>query len=240
MKYQRVLYTKNFTAELKAKLRILSYDKRRSLKGNVYYVSFASDTDIKFADRACKRLHNVTLKPFRSRSSAKAQCEHQFKVYNNEKSFASSSIPSSSSLPMHCLAPPRRLTFLSDNNSSFNTKQSDSLTYPDKTLQERAMRVLGPCIESKRSKISLSSFHLLNLIHHASIIELVGRDEISNRNEKQQLIDNVKLCLNIMKAARKAANNLSQLYSKNSIFKSEQKKNDVCLLLIENRAWNRL
>ena len=231
MKYQRVLYMKNFTSELNAKLRILSYDKRQSLKGNVYYVSFASDIDIKFADRACKRLHNVTLKPFRPRSSAKTQCEHQFKVYNNEKSLASSSIPSSSSLPIHCLSPPRRLTFLSNNKSSFNTRQSDSSRHPDETLEERAMRVLAPGIESRRSKISLSSFQLLNLIRLASDIDLVGSEETSNRNEKQQLIDNVKSCLNIMRAALQAANNLSQLYSKNSTFKSEKKKNDVCLLL---------
>ncbi|CAF1657314.1 unnamed protein product, partial [Adineta ricciae] len=52
-----------------SKLRIVSYDKRRSLKGNVYYVRFASDADIAFADRICKRLQNVTMKPFQSRST---------------------------------------------------------------------------------------------------------------------------------------------------------------------------
>ncbi|CAF1513575.1 unnamed protein product [Adineta ricciae] len=69
MKYQRVLYTNKFSSELKSKLRIVSYDKRRSLKGNVYYVRFASDADIAFADRICKRLQNVTMKPFQSRST---------------------------------------------------------------------------------------------------------------------------------------------------------------------------
>ena len=36
MKYQRVLYTRTLTPELKSKLRIISNDKRRSLKGGPY------------------------------------------------------------------------------------------------------------------------------------------------------------------------------------------------------------
>ncbi|CAM4845524.1 unnamed protein product, partial [Rotaria magnacalcarata] len=173
------------------KLRIVSYDKRRSLKGNVYYVSFASDADIKFADRACKRLHNVTLKPFQVRSCEKTQCQDRFSKCNNEKRLSSSFIPSSSSSsssssPISFLSPPTVLTFFRDSNSSFVTSQSDSSRRIDETLEERAMRVLGSCIET------------------------------SNRNEKQQVIENVKSCLQAMKTARQAADNLCQLYSRGS------------------------
>lgn len=86
MKYQRVLYTKNFSAELKSKLRIASYHKRRSVKGNVYYVNFACDADITYADRICKRIRNVTMKPFQSRSVDDIQYQHRSKRCDQEKS----------------------------------------------------------------------------------------------------------------------------------------------------------
>ena len=92
MKYQRVLYTKKLTAELKSKLRIASYNKRRSLKGNVYYVNFASDVDIGYADRISKHLRNITLKPFQPRSASATQRENQY-----QERRASSSITTSSS-----------------------------------------------------------------------------------------------------------------------------------------------
>ena len=91
MKYQRVLYTNKFSAELKSKLRIVSYDKRRSLKGNVYYVGFASDADIAYADRICKRLQNVTMKPFQSLSSREIECEHRTERYEHADTHSSAS-----------------------------------------------------------------------------------------------------------------------------------------------------
>ena len=153
MKYQRVLYTKKFTSELKTKLRIVSYEKRRSLKGNVYYVSFASDSDIKFADRACKRLQNVTLKPFQPRSCAQARCEHQFSPCKNDTR------PSSlSSSPISFRSPPTTLTFLSDSSSSFTTSPSDFSRRTNETLEVRAMRILSSCIETDKSDKKLAIF----------------------------------------------------------------------------------
>ncbi|CAF1131153.1 unnamed protein product [Adineta ricciae] len=89
MKYQRVLYTNKFSAELKSKLRIVSYEKRRSLKGNVYYVSFASDADITYAGRICKRLRNVTMKPFQSRSADEIQYQCRSKRCDEKKTHVS-------------------------------------------------------------------------------------------------------------------------------------------------------
>jgi hypothetical protein len=118
MKYQRVLYTKKLTTELKSKLRIVSYDKRRSLKGNVYYVSFASDLDAKYADRISKRLRNITLKPFQPRCSSELQLESGTKTFEHHDNLGSSSVllTSSSSSSSISLLP----TSETSNSVSFN------------------------------------------------------------------------------------------------------------------------
>lgn len=100
MKYQRVSYTKKLTTDLKSKLRIVFYEKRQSLKGNVYYVSFASDLDAKYADRISKRLRNITRKPFQPRSSTEVDHESATKTSEQQDNSGSSSVllvPSSSS-----------------------------------------------------------------------------------------------------------------------------------------------
>lgn len=96
MKYHRVLYTHQLTPELKSKLRIISYNKRRSLKGNVYYVTFGSDEDMKYADRISRRLRNITLKPFHSRSVLEDQSVACMENSSNHSSSSSSEISSSS------------------------------------------------------------------------------------------------------------------------------------------------
>jgi hypothetical protein len=137
MKYQRVLYTNKFSTELKSKLRIVSYDKRRSLKGNVYYVSFASDVDIEYADRTCKRLRDVTLKPFQSRSSNETEHERRSSRFNQEKTHASSSSSS-----MCSRSPSFNLTNVPIDNSSYVTTESNSLRRDSESVEERTTRIL--------------------------------------------------------------------------------------------------
>jgi hypothetical protein len=64
MKYKRVLYSNNFTKEIRNRLRIIKFDKVKSKKNNVFYVYFASESDAEYAMKACKQLQNVTIKPF--------------------------------------------------------------------------------------------------------------------------------------------------------------------------------
>lgn len=118
MKYQRVLYTHTLTPELKSKLRIISYNKRRSLKENVYYVSFASDGDMKYADRISRHLRNITLKPFQSHRIFEEQRETDAKNGNRQESSAPSPgshqlLPSSPSLLSNsCTVPVSNLVSL--------------------------------------------------------------------------------------------------------------------------------
>jgi hypothetical protein len=165
MKYQRVLYTKKLTLELKSKLRIVSCHRCRSLKGNVYYVSFASDLDTKYADRISKHLRNVTLKPFQPRRVSESQCESCIKTSDHRESLAFSSVSLSSS----------------------SLSSSISLT-------------------STRETSNLVSFNLY--------INLIEMYVSSNIKAKEQLINDVQLCLNAIEIARRAANEFCQLYSK--------------------------
>ncbi|CAF1542310.1 unnamed protein product, partial [Rotaria sordida] len=116
----------------------MSYDKRRSLKGNVYYVSFASDADIAYADRISKRLRNITLKPFQPRYASEVQRESSIKICNHQESVVLSS-------------------------------------------------------GSPPSLSSISTLHTSNLA-------------------KEQLINDVQLCLNSIKMARQVTDELYQLY----------------------------
>ncbi|CAF4158803.1 unnamed protein product [Adineta steineri] len=190
MKYQRVLYTNKFTSELKSKLRILCYDKRRSLRGNVYYVGFATDADIAHAERVSKRLHNITLKPFQSRSVNK---DH------------------SSTSHASFLSPPTTLSFLPDNQSSFITTRSESLRRVNETLEERAMRILGPRILKDQS-VTITP----TVIYSDSDISVIKSPTTSNINNKEQLITNIQSCLRAMETARGVADEVCQLYRRGS------------------------
>ncbi|CAF1463633.1 unnamed protein product [Adineta steineri] len=137
MKYQRVLYTNQLTAEIKSKFGIVSIDKRLSSKKNVYFVSFASNADMKIADRIAKRIRNITLKPIQAISSD-IQYEHRISIHNNRKSLLSSSTSPT------FFSPPITLSFLSNSNSQCTTRQSSSpVQQANETLEERAKRILG-------------------------------------------------------------------------------------------------
>lgn len=170
MKYQRVLYTSMFTTELKSKLRIVSYDKRRSLKGNVYYVSFASDGDIEYADRISRHLRNVILKPFQPRSTFEAQREKRIVTCSRQESLASSFIPSSSSSSVPFLSPSTSLTFIHDCLSTSITSESRSLGRVDEALEGRAMQVLDSLITTSQSTAPTSTLQASNLVISSSNI----------------------------------------------------------------------
>jgi hypothetical protein len=165
MRYQRVLYTDEFTPELKSKLRIVSYNKRRSLKGNVYYVSFALDADIKYADRACKRLRNVTLKPFQSRDYRKTQYKDRLNTFSQRRTVVLSPIPLKSLSTT--------VTFLSDCPSTSITSESGSVRRANETLEEHAMRVLGPSIATPRTIIPVPTLHPSNLVSSSLAVRLL-------------------------------------------------------------------
>jgi hypothetical protein len=54
---------------MRNKLRIIKYDKIKSKNNNVYFVFFASEEDAEYAQKACKRMSNITIKPFQSKST---------------------------------------------------------------------------------------------------------------------------------------------------------------------------
>ena len=167
MKYQRVLYTNKFTAELKSKLRIVSYDKRRSLKGNVYYISFASNADIEYADRITKHLRNVTLKPFQSHNVCDAQCENQMKITKHQESLVLSSVSSSSS-PTSFLSLPTTLSFLDDCPSACIASEFSSLRHANETLEERVSRIVGSRILAHPNVVPTSILPASNSVHSLS------------------------------------------------------------------------
>lgn len=155
MKYQRVLYTNKFTKELQSKLKIQSYNKRRSEKGNVYYVSFLSDADIADAERTSKRLRNVTLKPFQSRYVSDAEHKNQKKTCIEQESSRVS--------PSSCSLPPNTLNSVTDTN--LHTKSQISSLIPIReTLEEHAFRVLGPQIFNPGNCRSMYSFQTTILV----------------------------------------------------------------------------
>lgn len=146
MEYRRVLYTRNMTEQLKSKLRILSYDKRRARKGNVYFVTFASESDMKFADRAARRLRDITLKPYQHSVSG---YKSNSRITNDKKQ--ASILPSTAdSLPhidvsRFCESDPARIALR--QHSSHSLKE---------TLEERAVRVLGLAITVSQTATSVS------------------------------------------------------------------------------------
>ncbi|CAF3478206.1 unnamed protein product [Rotaria socialis] len=188
MNYQRVLYVDKFTSELKSKLRIVDFHRKQSLKSNVYFVKFASNADMEYADRACKRLRDLTLKPFQL-SSFKTQHEHQIGTCSHQEALT----PSSSSSSIPSLSPATTLTFLSDFPPSSITCQPGSLRRSNETLEERAMRVLGPIIASRESVVSTPTLQSINL-------------------NKKQLVDHIQSCLSAMKTAQRPVDELYQLH----------------------------
>ena len=77
MHYKHVLYTERLSEEMRTKLRILKYRKIKSKKNNVYFVDFATAEDAQYAQKACKRIQNVTIKPFEPKSSTAMITPHQ-------------------------------------------------------------------------------------------------------------------------------------------------------------------
>ncbi len=203
MKYQRVLCTNKLTEEMKSKLHIVSFDKRRSCKGNVYFVSFASDADMKLADGIAKRLRNIALKPIQLFSSD-TQPEHQINVCSNQESLLSSS--------------PTTLSFLSNFHSTFITPQPSPLQQADETLEERARRILGTRIAIHENSQSIPTLKPSNCV--SSDVDVNSRNNyiIHYEKDKKQLTDNVKSSLKTMEMARHFADHLCQLYSKISRF----------------------
>ncbi|CAF1194119.1 unnamed protein product [Rotaria sordida] len=94
---------------------------------------------MKIADQIAKRTPSITLKPIQLVSSD-TQREHRINVCRNQESLLSS--PSSSTF----LSPPTTLSFLSNCHSIFVTPQPNPVQRADKTLEERARRILDPCI----------------------------------------------------------------------------------------------
>ena len=89
MKYKRVLYSDHFTKEIQKQLRITKFDKVKSKKKNVYFVYFASESDAEFAMKTCKKLQNVTIKPYlsyTSMSGTKKKTQSSITVINHKPS----------------------------------------------------------------------------------------------------------------------------------------------------------
>lgn len=219
MKYRRVLYTKKLTAELKSKLCIASYDKRRASKKNVYFVTFASYADMKLADRISKRLPNVVLKSYRS-CLFKAQCKPRLNKQSEKKFISSSSSPLPSIPPSPSLSsisfssPPVTLTFLRNCHSTSITPQRSPVRRSNETLEERAMRILGSSIAARQCDSIMPSLEPPNFENHYPDVSLIESDSARNLKGKEQLIDNVQSCLNAMKTARQASDELCQLHGK--------------------------
>jgi len=203
MKYQRVLYTKRLTAELKSKLRIASFDKRRASKRNVYFVSFASTADMKHADRIAKRIRDITLKLVQ-----RFPTDTPRKRLINDKSLPSSTACSTS------LSATAIRSAIPNKRSTFVTPEPSSAQRVEETLEERAVRVLGArvVIDENTETIPASqaaNFASCGIDANSSDVYTIGYE----RN-RQQLIDGMKSCLKTMETARQAADRLCHLYSK--------------------------
>jgi hypothetical protein len=198
MTYRRVLYTNKLTEQLKLRLRIMSCDKRRAYKGNVYFVYFASDADMQYADQAAKWLRHVTLKPFQ-RSDYESKREQRISVSKNQVAF-SSPTNTHSSIP--------------DCVSTCITSQRSPLRRVDETLDQRVMRVFGPCVPSYQAVTPIIDPQPPNSVSFSVDENLVKNSVTANEHNKKQLIGNVHLCLSAMETARRAVDELGQLHGK--------------------------
>lgn len=217
MKHQRVLYIDRLTADIQTKLRIISYDKRRSLKGNVYFVRFASNTDMKAADRIAKRLPNITLKPIQI-SLPDSQRSHRINVCRNQASRLSNSSSSSIqvfSSPIPFLSPPYFLSFLPNSNlGSITTPQLSPIERGNETLEERARRILGSHVEIDQNDEPIPTLQPPNFIHSGADINSNNNHINQYEKDKKQLFDNLQSCLTAMEITRRASDHLYQLHSK--------------------------
>lgn len=207
MKYQRVLYTKTLTAEIRSKLRIVSYEKRRSFKNNVYFIGFASDIDAKIADRRVKRLRNVTLKPIQSLSTD-IQHGHRLDANTNPQ------IPSPTT-SVQLLSPPNMLSFLPCAQSTLIESQNSSVKVSE-TLEERACRILGPLIALQRDHGSITPVQSAKSVCSSSRINHhpTDMDVNAGQNDKREILGSVQSCLKIIKLGQEAADRICELHSR--------------------------
>ena len=203
MDYRRVLYTKCMTKHIQSKLRIVSYDKQRACKKNVYFVSFASDADMKFADHAVKRLPNVTLKPIEPPSSPTLE-RYRISTFTHRSLF-----------PFLILRP----RIFSNRRSTCIESRPTVSRRDNRAIEARAPRVLDPCQSNHQSSGSLSSNALkpwgsVTLNNH---VKFVARQTVFNGMDKKQAIDNIRSCVNAMETERTAADKLCHRYGKLSL-----------------------
>ncbi|CAF1684516.1 unnamed protein product, partial [Rotaria sp. Silwood1] len=183
-KYQRVLYTSEFTDELKQKLRIVRYDKRKSLKGNVYYIGFSSESDAHYATKLANKLPNLTVKPFQPKTTRISSPKQSAIRFSPSSEFPS--LPSTLSY-----LPP-------DWYHARSCSQPNKHERTGETLLERGQRLLGLC-----SEISPSSSIGSNI--SKSTVHLIERHISPTDNLKRVLIEEIKSCLDAIDCTREAA-----------------------------------
>ncbi|CAF3968030.1 unnamed protein product [Rotaria sordida] len=144
---------------------------------------------MKIADQNAKRTPSIKLKPIQLVSSD-TQREHRINVCRNQESLLSS--PSSSTF----LSPPTTLSFLSNCHSTFVTPQPNPVQRADKTLEERARRILGPYITIRENDPPIPTLQAPNF-----------------EKDKKQL-DNMKSCLKTIEMSQQAADHLCQLHKR--------------------------
>ena len=203
MDYRRVLYTKCMTKHIQSKLRIVSYDKQRACKKNMYFVSFASDADMRFADHAVKRLRDVTLKPIQQPSSPTLE-RYRISTFTHRSLFFFTTL-----LPR----------IFSNRRSTCIAHRPTALRWDNRALEARAPRLLDPCQSNHQSSGSSSSNALkprgsVTLNNHGN---LVTKQTVFNGMDKTQVIDNIRSCVNAVETARNAADKLYHRYGKLSL-----------------------
>lgn len=206
--YQRVLYTSEVTDELKAKLRILCYNKRKSLKDNVFYVGFASETDAQYATKLANKLPNITMKPFQPKATQ-----------------VTSPKPSAIRLPLSPELPslPSTLTYLPPDWHLVHCRSlPDVYERGEEALLERGQRLLGLSPHVPPSSL-VPGPHPKPLPPSASyvaskpVVRLVERHISPTDNFKRVLFDEIKSCLTAMDNARQATNEFCRFNGKNKL-----------------------
>ncbi len=197
MKYQRVLYTSEFTDELKKKLRILRYDKRKSLKGNVYYVGFSSEEDAQYATKLAKKLPNVTMKPFQPKNTKVSSPKQSTSRFSSSPEF---------------LSLPSTLTYLPENWYCVRScPQPDTYARTGETLLERGQRLLGLRFEAQPTPSA-------DFVTSKPIVRLVERHISPTDNLKRVLIEEIKSCLAAIDCTRQAADDFCRFNGENDSF----------------------
>ncbi|CAF4276851.1 unnamed protein product, partial [Rotaria sordida] len=95
------------------------------------------------------------------------------------------------------LSPSTTLSFLSNCHSTFVTPQPNPVQRADKTLEERARRILGSCITIHENNPPISTLQAPNF-----------------EKDKKQLLDNMKSCLKTIEMSQQAADHLCQLHKR--------------------------